>query len=130
MQNYDPLRNFADDGEFHYLRRTICVWGDLVKLRFGNSKKDSPVLWKRMKKYVQEMAKIFHGFRLDNAHSTPLHVGEYFMKKARNQNKDLIIFAELFTGCSEKDALFCKKIGLNALVRETNHNKNSEQLYA
>ncbi len=40
-----------------------------------------------------------------------------------------MIFAELFTGNGTKDALFCKKIGINALVRETNHNKNSLDLY-
>lgn len=51
-----------------------------------------------MKIYVQSLAKIFHGFRIDNAHSTPLHVGEYFIRKARNANKNLLVFAELFTG--------------------------------
>jgi glycogen debranching enzyme len=50
--NGDPLKNFADDGEFHYLRRTICIWSDLIKLRYGQKKQDSPFLWKRMKKYV------------------------------------------------------------------------------
>ncbi|EGR29515.1 hypothetical protein IMG5_154030 [Ichthyophthirius multifiliis] len=129
IQDYDPLKIFTDDGEYHYLRRTINIWGDLVKLRYGNSKKDSPGLWKRMKQYVQLMARIFHGFRLDNAHSTALNVGEYFMRKARNQNKNLMIFAELFTGNVTKDAIFCKKIGINALVRETNHNKSSLDIF-
>ncbi|KAL4459433.1 hypothetical protein ABPG74_018046 [Tetrahymena malaccensis] len=129
IMNYDPLKNFADDQEFHYYRRTICIWGDLIKLRYGSTKKDSPGLWKRMKKYIQEMAKVFHGFRLDNAHSTPLHVGEYFMRKARNVNKNLMIFAELFTGNGQKDAIFCKRMGINALVRELNHNRNPLDLY-
>lgn len=82
-----------------------------------------------MKKYVQTMASMFHGFRLDNAHSTPLVVGEYFMRKARNANKNLMIFAELFTGNGNKDAIFCKRIGINALVRELNHNRDSLSLY-
>lgn len=33
--DYDPLKNFAEDNEFHYLRRDIFIWGDLIKLRFG-----------------------------------------------------------------------------------------------
>lgn len=75
------------------------------------------------------MARVFHGFRLDNAHSTPLIVGEYFMRKSRNVNKNLMIFAELFTGDGEKDAIFCKRIGINALVRELNHNRSSLDLF-
>lgn len=75
------------------------------------------------------MAEIFHGFRIDNAHSTPLHVGEYFLRKARNVNRDLLVFAELFTGSPETDSLFVKRLGLNALVRETIHNTESEHLY-
>lgn len=44
------------------------------------------------------MAKIFHGLRLDNAHSTSLVAGEYMMRKAKKINQNLLIFAELFTG--------------------------------
>lgn len=54
-----------------------------------------------MKKYTQLLAKHFHGFRIDNAHSTPLHVGQYMVRKARNVNKNLLVFAELFTGSPE-----------------------------
>lgn len=116
--NSDPLEDFACSGQFHYLRRTIIIWGDLVKLRYGKTKEESPFLWKHMKEYVRKMAKVFHGFRLDNAHSTPLHVGEYLMRKARKSNTDLLIISELFTGNSDLDAMFSKKIGFNGLVRE------------
>lgn len=44
--------------------------------RFGDKPEDSPVLWERMKTYVQQMAKIFDGVRLDNCHSTPIPVAE------------------------------------------------------
>lgn len=82
-----------------------------------------------MKQYVTSLAKIFQGFRLDNCHSTPLHVGEYFIRKARKQNPNLIVFSELFTGNKEKDATFMKIIGINALVRETIHSYNSRDIY-
>lgn len=59
--------------------------------------------------YIQKMAGIFHGFRIDNAHSTPIHVGCYFLRKALKVNNNLIVFAELFTGSPELDAEFVKK---------------------
>lgn len=73
-----------------------------------------------MKKYVQTFCKIFQGIRIDNAHSTPLNVGEYLMRKARQSNNQILIFAELFAGSPEKDLIFTKRLGFNALVRETN----------
>lgn len=124
IMNANPMEDFTTSQDFHYLRRTIIIWGDLVKLRYGKSKADSPFLWKRMKEYVRKMAQVFHGFRLDNAHSTPLHVGEYLMRKARKVNSDLLIISELFTGSGEIDALFTKKIGLNGLVREAQRVSN------
>lgn len=32
--NHDPMIDFAMH-DFHYLRRSINVWGDSVKLRYG-----------------------------------------------------------------------------------------------
>jgi glycogen debranching enzyme len=40
-------------------------------------------------------------------------------RKARLANENVLIFAELFTGSSQKDSMFTKQLGLNALVRET-----------
>lgn len=117
IMDVDVLEDFADSSNFHFLRRTIHIWGDLVKLRYGKSKKDCPFLWKYMKQYVVETAKAFGGIRLDNAHSTPIHVAEYFLRKARKTNPSVYIFAELFTGNSNYDALFCKRIGFNCIVR-------------
>jgi len=114
----DPTEDFAVSNNFYYLRRGIVIWGDLIKLRFGASKKDCPVLWKRMKHYVQKTAEIFNGLRLDNAHTTPIHVAEYLVRKGRKVNPNLYVFSELFTGSEEKDALFTKRIAVNALVRE------------
>jgi glycogen debranching enzyme len=53
IRDFDPLTNFAESTETHpYFSRSIMVWGDLVKLRYGSCKQDSPALWKYMKKYV------------------------------------------------------------------------------
>ena len=74
------------------------------------------------------MSNVFHGLRLDNAHSTSLHVGGYMMRKARIGHENLLIFAELFTGSSFKDSKFTKQLGLNALVREVNRCHDVESL--
>ena len=50
-----------------------------------------------MKQYVQLMASVFDGFRLDNCHGTQLNVARYMVKQARMTNPNVIIFAELFT---------------------------------
>lgn len=44
------------------------------------------------------MAQMFDGFRIDNCHSTPLHVGQHLLDLARRQKQDLYIMAELFSG--------------------------------
>lgn len=55
----------------------MIVWSDCVKLRYGAAPSDNAWLWERMAAYTRQMARLFHGFRVDNAHSTPLPVAQY-----------------------------------------------------
>ncbi|KAG1737189.1 hypothetical protein EDB19DRAFT_1928453 [Suillus lakei] len=74
--------------------------GDCVKLRYGI------------------LAATFDGFRINNCHSIPAHVGVAMLDAARLVNPDLYVCTELFTGSEEMDLLFLQRLGINSLVRE------------
>eukprot|EP00835_Amoeboradix_gromovi_P004743 NODE_390_length_9461_cov_0.447768.p1 type:complete len:1212 gc:universal NODE_390_length_9461_cov_0.447768:6751-3116(-) len=111
-----------------YFLRQVIVWGDCVKLNYGSCYNDNTYLYDYMSSYTTQMAGLFSGFRIDNCHSTPIHVAQYLLAKARSINPDLYIFAELFTNSLEMDRKYCKLLGIHSLIREGMQCSNSVQM--
>jgi glycogen debranching enzyme len=124
----DAMRDNAGPKSRAYLRREVIVWGDCVKLRYGSGPQDNPFLWEHMGKYTRLMAKYFQAFRIDNCHSTPIHLAEYMLDQARSVNPNLFVCAELFSGSEEMDFKFVKQLGLSCLIREAMQAWSTQEL--
>jgi glycogen debranching enzyme len=123
-----PNLDFIAPGTEYYLRRNIMIWSDIIKLNFMNKPEDNPFLWDYMAKYVRSVAENSHALRIDNCHSTPIHVGEYFVKQAREVNPNLFVMAELFTGGKQDDIDYINHMGINFLIREGTHNRMADKM--
>ncbi|KAF2669670.1 glycogen debranching enzyme [Microthyrium microscopicum] len=124
----DAMRDNAGPKSKAYLKREVIVWGDCVKLRYGKGREDNPWLWDHIAKYTRLMAKYFVGFRIDNCHSTPIHLAEYMLDQARTVRPDLLVCAELFSGSEEMDFVFCKRLGISCLIREAMQAYSTKEL--
>lgn len=110
--------DFAASNSKVYFTRQLIVWSDSVKLRYGSSPEDCPFLWNLMKEYTVSMASLFQGFRIDNCHTTPIHVAQYMIDAARTVQPELYVTAELFTDDAVMDIHYCETLGILSLIRE------------
>jgi len=124
----NPMVNFAEPPSNVYLRRELNSWTDSVKLRYGATPDDCPVLWARAAEYAELTASAFHGIRLDNCHSTPLHVADYVLRAARRVRPDLYVFAELYAGGEAAACYVINRLGIHATVQIALHAYSARKL--
>lgn len=117
VRGADCLEDLKMDQQQWYLRRSVQVWDDSIKLNYQTQDK-CPLLWRRMNDYTKRMALLFDGFRLNNFQSTNTETAKYFINNAIQVNESLFLFSELNSSSPKRDVNFCLKVGVHRLVRE------------
>ena len=114
VMNWPAGIDFAAPGHhLVYMKRHVVAWGDCLKLRYSDEK-----IWEVMESYCGKIAQTFDGIRLDNCHSTPVHVLRRLVGSLRRIKPEIIIMAELFTGEANNDAVYESTLGIDVLVKE------------
>ena len=120
-----PAIKFTDPQFRIYQRRALISWGDCVKINYDHK------TTQLAGDYVEAMAKLFNGLRIDNAHSTDKEVLRYCIQRARRANPDLLILCEVFTGSATSDSEFVQNVGADMRVVEVGNNaRNCDALCA
>ena len=110
-----------------YFKRKVTVWGDCIKLNYGFSPVNCPFLMKKSIKYINDMARIFNGFVINDITSIPINILEFLMQEAREINPDLLLITRL-PKYTEKEFEIINKIGINLLIEELIWDNNAQNL--
>lgn len=70
-----------------------------------------------MLEYARLTAKTFHAVRLDNCHSTPIHVAQAVLDVCRDVRPGIYVLGELFTDNAHTDNFVLNNLGICSLVR-------------
>ncbi|CAL5976928.1 Glycogen_debranching enzyme [Hexamita inflata] len=119
-----PAIKFIEKHHRIYPRRALIGWGDCVKLNYN------PKLTELAAQYVENMAKLFQGLRIDNAHSTDNEVLKHCLQRARKVNSNLLVMCEVFTSSQDTDSQFVQEVFADMKVQEIGHSRDVQELCA
>ncbi|CAL5987213.1 Glycogen_debranching enzyme [Hexamita inflata] len=119
-----PAIKFIEKHHRIYPRRALIGWGDCVKLNYN------PRLTELAAQYVENMAKLFQGLRIDNAHSTDKEVLKHCLQRARKVNSNLLVMCEVFTSSQDTDSQFVQEVFADMKVQEIGHSRDVQELCA
>lgn len=106
--------------QWHTLTRSFIICPEALRLRYGPLGTEPE--WEYMGEYVNSMARVFKGIRIEDAANTPAEVLERLITGARRSNPDiLIITADLKTAQSVR-------LGVTRVLRDAADTATLSQL--